>query len=176
MTVRLRVPTAEDADAWTDLFDDAEVMRYVGSGEVRDRAWYAAFVARQQALAASTGLCLFSVLVGDEVVGFTGVQPWAQPWGPTGVPEVGWRLGRRFWGRGLATEAAAIALDRARVLGVPRVVAMVHADNAASLTVARKVGLTQEAVLRAPSGVPVLQYGTALASVSTDTPDAVPDA
>ncbi len=166
MTVRLRVPTAEDADAWADLFDDAEVMRYVGTGEVRDRAWYAAFVPRQQELAASTGLCLFSVLVGEEVAGFTGIQPWTPPWGPTGVLEVGWRLGRRFWGRGVATEAGRTVLDRARALGVPRVVAMVHADNAASLAVARKLGMTEEAALRSPSGTPVLQYGVRLTAPS----------
>ncbi len=162
MTVRLVVPTAEHADAWADLFDDAEVMRYVGTGEVRDRAWYAAFGARQRELAADTGLCLFTVLVDGEVAGFTGVQPWTQPWGPTGVPEVGWRLGRRFWGRGVATAAARDALDRARALRVPRVVAMVHPDNAASLGVARRIGLAEEAVVQAPTGVTVLQYGAVL--------------
>ncbi len=162
MTVRLRVPTAEDAGVWARLFDDAEVMRYIGTGEVRDRAWYAAFVQRQQELAESTGLCLFAVLVGGEVAGFTGIQPWTQPWGPTGVREVGWRLGRRFWGRGIATEAGRTVLDRARALEAPRVVAMVHADNAASLAVARKLGLTEEAALHAPSGTPVLQYGVRL--------------
>ena len=166
MTVRLRVPTPEDAGVWADLFEDAEVMRYVGTGEVRDRAWYAAFVQRQQELAASTGLCLFSVLVGEDVAGFTGIQPWPQPWGPTGVPEIGWRLGRRFWGRGTATTAARVALDRARALGVPRVVALVHADNAASLAVARKLGLTEEAALQTPSGAAVLQYGARLTAPS----------
>ncbi|SFO92477.1 Protein N-acetyltransferase, RimJ/RimL family [Geodermatophilus dictyosporus] len=166
MSVRLRVPTTEDAGAWADLFDDAEVMRYVGTGEVRDRAWYAAFVQRQQELAERTGLCLFSVLVAEEVAGFTGIQPWTQPWGPTGVLEIGWRLGRRFWGRGIATEAGRTVLDRARTLEVPRVVAMVHADNAASLAVARKLGLIEEAALRAPSGVPVLQYGVRLTAAS----------
>jgi RimJ/RimL family protein N-acetyltransferase len=75
----LRVPTDGDADAWTELFADPEVMRYVGTGEVRDRDWYRGFVRRQQHLAGTTGLCLFTVLVGDEVAGFTGVQPWTQP-------------------------------------------------------------------------------------------------
>lgn len=166
MTVRLRVPTAEDAGAWADLFDDAEVMRYIGTGEVHDRGWYAAFVRRQQELAERTGLCLFSVLVDEEVAGFTGVQPWPQAWGPVGELEVGWRLGRRFWGRGVATGAGRTVLDRARAIGVPRVVAMVHADNAASLAVARRLGLTEEAALRAPAGTPVLQYGTRLTTPS----------
>ncbi|MGY1670223.1 GNAT family N-acetyltransferase [Geodermatophilus sp. SYSU D00710] len=64
--------------------------------------------------------------------------------GPTRVPEVGWRLGRRFWGRGTGTAAGRLALERALALGVPRVVAMVHTDNVASLSVARKLGLPEE--------------------------------
>jgi RimJ/RimL family protein N-acetyltransferase len=159
VSVGLRVPTAEDADAWAELFDDPEVMRYVGTGELRNREWYRAFVRRQQGLADTTGLCLFTVLVGGEVAGFAGIQPWTQPWGPTGEPEIGWRLGRRFWGSGTATAAAREVLDRARALGLPHVVALTHAENAASLAVARKLGLTEEATFRTPHGAPVRRYG-----------------
>ena len=162
MSPELRVPTAEDADAWASLFDDPEVMRHVGTGEVRDREWYAAFVHRQQELAGSTGLCLFSVLVDGEVAGFTGIQPWTHPWGPTGQLEIGWRLGRRFWGRGTATSAARQVLALARQRGVAHLVALISAENAASLAVARKLGLVEEAVLRAPAGTVVHQYGTTL--------------
>ncbi|WP_051684175.1 GNAT family N-acetyltransferase [Blastococcus sp. URHD0036] len=160
--VALRVPTDADAEVWAELFDDAEVMRYVGSGEVRDLDWYRAFVRRQQELADTTGLCLFALLVGDEVAGFTGIQPWPQPWGPVGELEVGWRLGRRFWGSGYATAAAWEVLDRARQRGLTRVVALIHAGNGASLAVARKLGLTEEAVLQAPDGASVRQYGGTL--------------
>ncbi|WP_158548490.1 GNAT family N-acetyltransferase [Blastococcus sp. TF02A-26] len=163
MSVELRVPIDADADAWTELFDDPVVMRYVGTGEVRDRGWYRGFVRRQQELAGSTGLCLCTVLVDGEVAGFAGIQPWAHPWGPTGELEIGWRLGRRFWGRGTATAAARLVLGRARELRVRHVVALIHAENAASLAVAGKVGLGEEAVLRAPHGAPVLQYGATLA-------------
>jgi RimJ/RimL family protein N-acetyltransferase len=160
--VRLRVPTAGDADAWAALFDDPAVMRHIGTGKVRDRQWYAAFVQRQQHLAGTTGLCLFSVLVDDGVVGFTGIQPWTNVWGPAGEPEVGWRLGRCFRGRGYATSAARVVLGLARERGVPHVVAMIQEANAASLAVARKLDLVEEAVLRSPSGTVVHQYGTTL--------------
>ncbi len=160
MSVRLRVPTDEDADAWAALFDDPAVMRHVGTGEVRPREWYAAFVQRQQQLAATTGLCLFSVLVDDRVVGFTGIQPWRAQWGPTGALEIGWRLGRDSWGQGYATAAGRQVLELARSRGLPHVVAMIHAENAASLAVARTLGLTEEAALRSPSGADVRRYGT----------------
>ena len=160
--VSLRVPTDEDAEVWAELFDDPVVMRFVGTGEIRDRDWYRAFVRRQQELAESTSLCLFSVLAGGEVAGFAGIQPWTHPWGPIGELEIGWRLGRRFWGSGHATAAGREGLGLARQRGVRNVVALIHAENAASLAVARKLGLTEEAVLQAPDGAPVHQYGTTL--------------
>jgi len=54
-------------------------------------------------------------------------------------PEIGWRLARSAWGRGLATEAALAARDHAfEVLGLPEVIAIVHPENARSQAVARK--------------------------------------
>jgi RimJ/RimL family protein N-acetyltransferase len=160
--VALRVPTDDDADRWFELFDDAEVMRFVGSGEVRDREYYAGLVHRQQELAERTGLCLFSVVTDGVVAGFTGVLPWSHPWGPTGSLEAGWRLGRRFWGRGLATAAARTVVDMARERGIERLVSMIHADNAASVTVAQKLGMTPAALHQSPDGAPVLEFALLL--------------
>ena len=162
MSVRLRVPAEADVDLWTTLFDDPAVMRYIGTGEVRPREWYAAFVQRQQQLADTAGLCLFSVLVEGGVAGFAGVHPWSHEWGPTGLPEIGWRLGRSFWGRGLATEAAHAVVSRARAAEVPRLISMIHEGNAASMRVARKLGMATEAVLESPEGNRVHQLGLQL--------------
>ncbi|WP_166509542.1 GNAT family N-acetyltransferase [Blastococcus sp. TF02-8] len=172
----LRVPTDDDAARWSALFDDAEVMRFIGSGEVRERAYYDGLVERQQELAEHTGLCLFSVVVDGEVAGFAGIHPWSHPWGPTGSLEAGWRLGRRFWGRGVATAAVRSAVDLARSRAVLRLVSMIHAENAASVAVARKLGMTRESVHRSPDGAPVHQFGLAFGSpvdVSTRRPVAV---
>ena len=158
----LRVPTAEDATLWTALFDDDEVMRFVGNGERRDHAYYVGLVERQRSLAADSTLCLFSVLVEGRVAGFAGVHPWSHEWGPTGRPEIGWRLGRAFWGRGLATEAARTVVERARAAEVPQLISMIHESNSASFGVARKLGMTTEAVLVSPDGDPVHQLTLAL--------------
>ena len=160
--MELRVPTDEDAGVWTVLFDHNEVMRFIGNGERRDHAYYVALVERQRSLAADSGLCLFTVVAEGRVAGFAGVHPWSHDWGPTGLPEIGWRLGREFWGRGLATRAARAVVDRARAAEVPQLISMIHESNSASFGVARKLGMAPEAVHPSPEGVRVHRLGLAL--------------
>lgn len=60
-------------------------------------------------------------------------------------PELGWRLGRDSWGRGLATEAArAVRDDAFERLGLDELISIIHPDNAASRRVATKVGMRIE--------------------------------
>lgn len=57
--------------------------------------------------------------------------------------EIGYRLQRDRWGLGLATEAALAARDYARdVLELDHVIALIMKDNAASLRVAEKLGMS----------------------------------
>lgn len=57
--------------------------------------------------------------------------------------ELGWRLGRRWWDQGYATEAAAEARDEAiATLGPPRLISIVNPANVASQRVAAKLGMT----------------------------------
>lgn len=160
--VELRVPTDEDAALWTALFDDDDVMRFIGNGERRDHEYYLGLVERQRSLAADSGLCLFSVAIDGEVAGFAGVHPWSHEWGPTDLPEIGWRLGRTFWGHGHASRAARSVVERARTAEIPHLIAMIHESNAASFGVARKLGMGTEAVLVSPEGNRVHQLGLAL--------------
>jgi RimJ/RimL family protein N-acetyltransferase len=62
------------------------------------------------------------------------------------VMELGWNTYRDFWGRGFANEAAAAALNHAlEVRREAKVRALIASDNASSLSVARRLGLTLEA-------------------------------
>jgi RimJ/RimL family protein N-acetyltransferase len=62
-----------------------------------------------------------------------------------GAPEVevGYALGRPFWGRGYASEAAIASRDHAfRHTDVPHVISLIAPDNAPSLAVARRNGMS----------------------------------
>ncbi|WP_155059847.1 GNAT family N-acetyltransferase [Streptomyces blattellae] len=148
--VRLRVPTDEDAVAWHRIFDDPDVMEFHG-GRSAELSVYEELTARQRRHDAERGFCLWTVLdEPGEVIGFTGAQPWERGWGPTGEIEIGWRLGRAYWGKGYATAAARLTLERVRAAGVPSVVAMVLADNARSIAVTRRLGMRLAEVFTTP--------------------------
>ncbi|MFE3558287.1 GNAT family N-acetyltransferase [Streptomyces sp. NPDC059193] len=141
--VTLRVPTHEDAHAWHGVFDDPDVMEFLGGPA--ELSSYVEFTARQRMHDAQLGYCLWTLL--DEegaVVGFTGAQPWPREkeWGPVGEIEIGWRLGRSAWGQGYAYAAALATLERVRGAGVPRVVAMIDDTNTRSIAVAERLGMT----------------------------------
>jgi ribosomal-protein-alanine N-acetyltransferase len=59
--------------------------------------------------------------------------------------EVGYVLGREYWGRGYATEAATAMRDHALgSLGLRRLIALVDHGNEASKRVAAKLGMAYE--------------------------------
>ncbi|MET7681258.1 GNAT family N-acetyltransferase [Streptomyces sp. NPDC005423] len=149
--VRLRVPTDEDAVAWHRVFDDPAVMEFHG-GRSAELSFYEELTARQRRHDAELGFCLWTMLdASDRVIGFTGAQPWPREWGPVGEIEIGWRLGREFWGQGYATAAAGVTLERVRSAGVPSVVAMVMAGNSRSVAVTRRLGMRLTDVYTTPS-------------------------
>ena len=59
---------------------------------------------------------------------------------PSGAVEMGYWVARRYWGRGIATEASRALLDIARTLRLPRLQASHFIDNPASGRVLEKLG------------------------------------
>jgi ribosomal-protein-alanine N-acetyltransferase len=59
--------------------------------------------------------------------------------------ELGYTFDSAVWGNGYASEAAGAVFHYARErLGIARIISIIHAENAASLGVARKFGLERE--------------------------------
>lgn len=161
--VKLRVPTDEDAVAWHRVFAHPEVMEFHG-GRPHDLSVYEELTARQRLHDAELGFCLWTLLgPDDEMLGFTGAQPWPHEWGPKGEIEIGWRLGREHWGKGYVTAAALTTLDRLRAAGVPRVVAMVVDGNERSIAVTRRLGMEHRETLVTASGKRGHRFGLELA-------------
>ncbi len=77
------------------------------------RAETEALIARAEACFEERGYGFWAVEVcdGGELAGFVGLAPVdsEMPFAP--AVEIGWRLGRAFWGRGIAAEAARASID-----------------------------------------------------------------
>lgn len=153
----LRAPVAADAEALAPMYADPEVMRYVGDGRPLTRAETERSVKRMIQRWEADGFGLFTAVRKDDgaVIGRVGLLVWnTDTWEPTTRAEaedgrteveVGYTLGRDYWGRGYATEAAGAVRDFAlRELGADRLIALIIHGNTASENVARKLGLEYE--------------------------------
>jgi ribosomal-protein-alanine N-acetyltransferase len=149
--------SAADWRAFHPIASDPEVMRYITGGVPLSEAQTEEFVARQMRHFDGRGYCLWKMsLKGDGgIAGFCGIQPLDG----TGEIEIGWWLARRHWGAGIATEAAReVMRDAFERVGLERIVAIARAENAASLRVMEKIGMTYERE-HVHRGVPVVMWG-----------------
>ena len=153
----LRAPVTDDAEALAPMYADPEVMRYVGDGRPLTRAETERSVKRMVQRWEADGFGLFTTVRKEDeaVIGRVGLLVWnADTWEPTTRAEsengrteveVGYTLGRDYWGKGYATEAAGAVRDYAlRELGADRLIALIIHGNTASENVARKLGLRYE--------------------------------
>jgi RimJ/RimL family protein N-acetyltransferase len=135
----------DDLDALAPIYADPEVMRYIRDGSVQDRKDTAAHLDRMRQHWEEHGFGLFAaeLVRTGELTGWVGLAvPYFLPEVLPAV-EIGWRLGRSFWGAGLATEGARAALhfglaDR----GLARLVSIRQVENLRSARVMVKIGLT----------------------------------
>ncbi|MEM7021847.1 MAG: GNAT family N-acetyltransferase [Pseudomonadota bacterium] len=67
--------------------------------------------------------------------------------GTTKVAELGYSLGRAYWGKGYATEAVRAMLEHARPLGLHQLEAYSFTDNPASARVLEKAGFADLGVV-----------------------------
>lgn len=145
----------DDAGAVFALYADAEVMRFMGAPPAsvhEEAANLRAHIARYYQ---GLGFGLWAVILREtgELAGRCGLL--RSEIGGRSETEISYLLARRFWGQGLAAEAARAVLHHGfGALGMERIVAVIDPRNTASRRVAQRIGMRYE------RDVPYKQFGT----------------
>ena len=171
----LRRPTEDDLEPLAAINADQEVMRFIGDGTIKSREQTAAGLARGIQEWDERGFGMFSVdlrdgeqdgeqdaeqdgekvaeqRAGSQFIGWVALTPPAYL--PEVMPavEIGYRLARKHWGRGYATEAGTAALRFGfEECGFDRIVSIRDVGNDASRRVMEKLGLTFDHETVAPA-------------------------
>ncbi len=139
----LRPFVGSDAPAALEWFGDASVMRYTPSGPDTSLQQTTDRIADYQRHQAAHGFSKWVVLDRDtrRPIGDSGLLGMPE----TGDIDLGFRLGRPWWGKGLATEAGIAWVCTAfGDFSLTRLTAFAHPDNQASLRVLEKLGFRHE--------------------------------
>jgi RimJ/RimL family protein N-acetyltransferase len=144
--LRLRTPTMDDAEAiYTTYARDTEATRYVSFRTHVSPAEAREYV--QQCSAGWAGNGPFTWVIGlregGRLAGMIDIRPQGHR------VEIGYILGREYWGRGYMTEVVRAVSDWALAQPeVHRVWAVCDVDNIASARVMEKAGMEREGRLR----------------------------
>lgn len=142
----LRRPRLSDAgDIFDNYASDPEVTRYVTWRPYKDRREVGPFLQSRLARwdSGEEYSWALALLPEDRVIGMIGCRLREH------AADIGYVLGRKYWGHGYMTEAAKAVVDWASGLGsVYRVWAVCDVENVASSRVLEKVGMQREGILR----------------------------
>jgi RimJ/RimL family protein N-acetyltransferase len=135
----LRMFRETDFEQYAAIMCDAEVTRYLGDGMplTRADAWRQLAMLLGHWQLRGYGHWAVEELASGRLVGRVGF------FNPEGWPgfELGWTLGREFWGRGYATEAARRALRFGfKEMAREHVISLIRPENVASIKVAERLG------------------------------------
>ena len=131
-----------DLDTWIEMNQDPEVMRYF-PGPLTDADATAMKVRFQTFLDEHEyGFWAVEVKGKDSFIGFVGLNdPRLNLQGMPDV-EIGWKLHKRGWGQGYATEAATSALSYGlQELQIPEIISFTSTINKPSIKVMERIGL-----------------------------------
>jgi RimJ/RimL family protein N-acetyltransferase len=145
-TSRLVLRPWRDSDLvpFAELNADPIVMRFLRGVLTRDES--DAYVQRVQRHMAEHGFCKWAVEAPGVApfIGAVGISNVRFEASFTPAVEIAWRLDRRFWGQGYATEAAMAAMaDGFTRVGLREIVAITTLGNIASQRVMQRLGMTR---------------------------------
>jgi ribosomal-protein-alanine N-acetyltransferase len=142
----LREMRIEDLDDFFEMDSDPEVHRYLGTKPVtaKDEIANTIHYVRQQYI--DNGIGRWSIVdkSTNRFIGWTGLKLVKDPINnQTNFYDLGYRLNRKYWGKGFATETASASLNFGfDNLNLGEIIATVNCENAASNHVVLKLGFS----------------------------------
>ncbi len=137
----LRAWAPKDADAWFEIVQEKDILQYFPNPRPPARGAAERYIAHHLAQWEKYGYGHWAVVTRSDgrVVGWNGLEYLPE----LAESEVGYLLSRRVWGYGYATEAARAAVHYGfRQAALPSIIGLVHPQNAASIRVLEKCGMT----------------------------------
>ncbi|MBP0017078.1 MAG: GNAT family N-acetyltransferase [Cyanobacteria bacterium SBLK] len=141
----LRKLRANDRDALTRVLGDPEVMQFSVNGTLTEAEIEEFICDRVFSAYDRKGFSFYGVVekTQQQLIGICGLL--AQKIGDRDEIEIGYRLAREYWGRGLATEAATAVRDYGfNKFHFKRLISIIESDNIRSIRVSEKIGMTYE--------------------------------
>lgn len=131
-----------DLDDFTAINADQEVMRFFQKPLSREETQ--AMMDRMQRMFEERGFCYFAVnlLETKELIGTIGLGWKTFEADFTPCVDIGWRISKKWWNKGLTTEGAIACLEFAKQKGIPEVLSMASIGNTASIQVMKKIGMS----------------------------------
>jgi RimJ/RimL family protein N-acetyltransferase len=162
VTERLYLDGFRDDDALAlSRLGTAEVTRYL-SGEAWTISSTQASISLWRDIEAGLGLTTWALRLRDsgELIGSCGFAGTNAVWlRSEAVIEIGWTLGRAWWGRGLATEAARAAMSKGLSKYPPdHFVSKCHVENHASERVMQRIGMRRVGIVQGSWPAPTVLY------------------
>lgn len=121
---------------------DKETMRFFPS--VQSEKQTREFISRMQKQFDQKNYCYFAVdlIETSSFIGFIGLSDQNYPSDFTPCTDIGWRLDKRYWFKGYATEGAAACITHAKTnLNLPEIYAVASQINKTSIRVMEKIGM-----------------------------------
>lgn len=141
----LRPWQPDDLPDFARLNADPEVMACFPAPLNRVRSDELAQRLADELLQRGWGIWALELKQEQRFIGFTGIQPSSDFPFPDSV-EIGWRLARDCWGRGLASEAARAALEYGfGSLQLPEIIAFTSVRNTRSRRLMERLGMRDSA-------------------------------
>ncbi|UUV21302.1 GNAT family N-acetyltransferase [Paenimyroides aestuarii] len=136
---------SNDIDKLFKINSDREVMEFFPS--LPTKAETILFIERMKDQFQEKGFCYFAVdkLANNEFIGFIGISEQTYKADFTPCVDIGWRIDRKEWNKGFATEGAKKCLDYAlNNLKISKIYAVAPKINVKSEHIMEKIGLKKQ--------------------------------